>query len=268
MAYDHVKKAGNRGDVWKHFVLVTLADKLPGNSDTVRYIECHAGAPLHKLKKPGEWQGGIGKILKEAMCSGPYVEAARKWPPEQYPASWVFVADRLARRFKNVRVTLFDTSEGVAARYQPGIAVSDLQLPDRVQVKFQQEDGYEAAERGTAELVFLDPPFYPDANNDRERLKIACQSLASRGLAFAAWYPLVETAEPKDTWPRQLLDLTKSTAFEVVWRPNPNQKLNGCGMLVSNDIASLLQESKDELTAMAKWMGSELTVRQPSRSSM
>ena len=126
MAYDHAKKAGNQGDVWKHFVLVTLADKLPENSDTVHYIECHAGAPIHKLKQPGEWQNGIGKIIKDAMCNGPYVEAARKWFPAQYPASWVFVAGRLALRFENVRVTLFDTSEDVATRYQPDIVVSAL----------------------------------------------------------------------------------------------------------------------------------------------
>ena len=264
MIYDHAKKAGNQGDVWKHFVLVTLANKLPENSNTIHYIECHAGAPIHKLKQPGEWQNGICKIINEAMCNGPYVEAARKWFPEQYPASWVFVAGRLALRFENVRVTLFDTSEDVATRYQPDIAVSALRLPDSVQVEFRQENGYEAAERETAELVFFDPPFSPDANNDWKSLKSACQSLASRGTTFAAWYPLVETTRPKDTWLRQLLDFTKSAAYEIVWRSKPNQNLKGCGMLVSNDLASLLQDSEDELTAMAKCMGSELTVRQYS----
>ena len=261
MAYDHTKKAGNQGDVWKHFVIVALADKLLGNSDIIHYVECHAGAPIHKLKDSGEWQNGIGKIVKEAMCNGPYVEAARKWFPEQYPASWVFVAGRLARRFKNVRVTLFDTSEDVAARYQSDITVS-LRLPDSVQVKFQREDGYDAARREAADLVFLDPSF--SATEDWRLLEDACQNLASRNIAFVAWYPLFRDAD--SACPQKLSDSTRSSAWEVVWEGGASEKkgITGCGMLVSDDLASLLQDSEDELIAMAKCMGSELAVRQPS----
>jgi 23S rRNA A2030 N6-methylase RlmJ len=28
MAYDHARKAGNKGDVWKHFTLVTVVHRL------------------------------------------------------------------------------------------------------------------------------------------------------------------------------------------------------------------------------------------------
>lgn len=266
MAYGHAKKAGNQGDTWKHFVIVALADKLLGNSDTIHYVECHAGAPIHKLKDSGEWQNGIGKIIKEAMCNGPYVEAARKWLPEQYPASWVFVSSRLARRFKSVRITLFDTSEDVAARYQRDIAVSALRLPDSVQVEFRREDGYDAARREAADLVFLDPPF--SATEDWRFLANACQNLASRNIAFVAWYPLFLGTD--SMCPRKLSDSTRSSAWEVVWEGGASEKkgITGYGMLVSNDLASRLQDSEDELIAMAKCMGSELAVRQPSRLGM
>ena len=262
MTYDHAKKAGNQGDIWKHFVLVTLADKMPGNSDTIHYIECHAGAPIHNLKDPGEWQNGIGKVIKGATHNGPYVDAARNWFPEQYPASWVFVAGRLARRFKNVRVTLFDTSEDVAAHYQPDIDVSTLRLPDSVRVKFRQENGYDAARREAADLVFLDPPF--SATEDWRLLEDACQNLVSRNIVFVAWYPLFQDTD--STCLQKLSDSTKSSAWEVVWENRPSEKkgLKGCGMLMSNDLASLLQDNKDELITIAKCMGSEMFICQPS----
>ena len=40
MMYDHSSKAGNKGDVWKHFALVTVVDRLP-SSDTFRYVDTH-----------------------------------------------------------------------------------------------------------------------------------------------------------------------------------------------------------------------------------
>ena len=57
MAYDHARKAGNRGDVWKHAVLVALTDAITTDSSSFRYVESHAGAPLHDLK-PGGALGG------------------------------------------------------------------------------------------------------------------------------------------------------------------------------------------------------------------
>lgn len=89
MAYHHSRKAGNRGDVWKHAVLVALMDAITADSDSFRYVESHAGVPLHDLKPGGEWRHGAGAVsgAGRAACVSRYVAIARKWlMTQQYPA--------------------------------------------------------------------------------------------------------------------------------------------------------------------------------------
>ena len=52
-AYDHARKAGNRGDVWKHETLVFVADLIPITNDTFSYLDFHAGTPIHTLHPGG-----------------------------------------------------------------------------------------------------------------------------------------------------------------------------------------------------------------------
>ena len=142
MVYEHSRKAGNCGDVWKHAVLVALTDAIKTNSDPFRYVESHAGAPLHELKDNGEWRHGVGQIAGNASCGSRYPAMAEKWlRTRRYPAGWRFAAERLARRFEHVEVKLFDTSPDVAERYR---RPSDLCVPSSVGVKFRQQDGYSA----------------------------------------------------------------------------------------------------------------------------
>ena len=175
MTYDHSRKAGNLGDVWKHNVLVALVDAMPGNIESFRYVECHAGAPIHNLTDGGEWVRGV-KVVKHALRDSCYMAMANEWLDlGQYPASWMFVADRLARRFAHVEMTLFDDADYVAAQYPPPAAG----IPTNVRLAFRQADGYAAAAKlDRADLVFLDPPYHPNAVKDWERLGRTCRALA------------------------------------------------------------------------------------------
>jgi len=261
MDYDHSRKAGNLGDVWKHFALVALADRITGKADTFHYVESHAGAPIHELRDRGEWRRGIGRVARDASFDCPYIATAREWLSlRRYPASWVFVVGRLARRFTNVRATLFDSSDQVAAQYQPTM---DTLVPNNVRVGFRQGDGYAAAaDLEDSDLVFLDPPFHPDAKTDWRLLEYACRDLTSRGLAFAAWYPFYWP-----TRPQALSDFTQCTSWEVSWTPcgsKPSQNLKGCGMLLSAGLARLFRDVEKDLVKMSACLQAELTVREPS----
>ena len=68
MSYDHSRKAGNKGDVWKHFTLVTVVDRL-GVKDSFRYVDVHSGAPSYELGQTGEWTRGIAAVLEECSSS-------------------------------------------------------------------------------------------------------------------------------------------------------------------------------------------------------
>src|SRR6266850_3813375 len=50
MDYNHSRKAGNRGDVWKHAILMMIADTIPIRNDEFHWFETHAGAPIHRLQ--------------------------------------------------------------------------------------------------------------------------------------------------------------------------------------------------------------------------
>ena len=96
--YDHSRKAGNRGDVWKHGVLVALAGIIAKHSGQFRYVESHSGAPVHQLKSENkEWKQGVGKAVGH---SGRYASAAKACVEGgRYPAGWVLVAEELSDRF-------------------------------------------------------------------------------------------------------------------------------------------------------------------------
>ena len=275
MPYDHSRKAGNRGDVWKHFVLVALADAIPhgaGGSESFRYFESHAGAPLHDLSDNGEWRHGVGTITQSASDDSPYLARAREWLcSQQYPAGWVFVAERLAKRFENVETTLFDTSDNVAERYrrQP-----DIRMPTNVRVEFEQKDGYSAMvqlDASTADFVFLDPPYHPHGRRDRRQVCRVCRTLGTRRVRFAAWYPVFASGPPQE-----LADSTGCTGWEVAWPekglPAPNydidrmpvQELKGCGMLVSDTLSELLPDIEGSLSAFAARLGWKFSIRHPS----
>ena len=79
MAYDHGTKAGNRGDVWKHAVLVSVADRLTP-ATTLRYMESHSGAPIHAPARTGEWKGGILAALDRGpVTAHPYLALAEEY---------------------------------------------------------------------------------------------------------------------------------------------------------------------------------------------
>ena len=263
MDYDHSPKAGNRGDVWKHAVLVALTDAIKTDSDSFRYVESHAGAPLHELKDNGEWRHGVDQIAGNASCGSRYPAMAEKWLcTRRYPAGWRFAADRLARRFEHVEVKLFDDSDDVAERYR---RPSDLRVPSNVGVKFQRQDGYSAARRleaADADFVFLDPPYHPDSSKDWRRVGEVCRTLAERKLKFAAWYPFYWP-----TRPAELSDSTRCTGWEVAWAacgPKPSQNLKGCGVLVSDDLSALLSNIEDDLRKFAACIGWEFSIRRPA----
>lgn len=259
MHYDHARKAGNRGDVWKHFTIVTVIDGLEV-PEQFRYVDLHSGAPLHELQPRGEWKNGIGRVLTEcgALKHNAYFEIASSVVAErQYPASWWFAVTRLAARSRHVDVVLTDTAENVAKRYAQS---SLLSLPANVSLCFNREDGFRRVENlSKADLVLLDPPFSPDAAADWKRITIACHQLLEQQIKFLVWYPVFSPSNPK-----RLVDTTDCSGWEVIWArfgPKPSQNLKGCGMLASPQLVAILDRSSDTLKCLASCLGGNLYVR-------
>jgi 23S rRNA A2030 N6-methylase RlmJ len=262
MPYDHSRNVGNRGDVWKHFMLVAVAEATAGR-ETFRYFESHAGAPSHQLRRGGTWKHGIGRVLDtcHALREHPYFEIASAFVrSECYPASWWFVADRLASKCRHVDVLLTDLSEVVADRY----TTAAPSVAQNVTISFEQANGFlRVRDTSQADLFFIDPPFHPDAKADWKALRTACKALNEDRCSFLAWYPIYWETEPQ-----RLVDTTGCLCWELTWAQfsqKPSQNMKGCGMLASADLSKL--DIKMDLRSLAGCLGGSFHVRRPSAAS-
>ena len=262
--YNHSKKAGNRGDVWKHFILTVLARNISLDSDSIHFVDCHAGAPVHDLIKGGEWQRGVKHLIDKATNDNAYVDIVKKYWPQRYPSGWLIVANVLAERFKRVQISLFDNSEEVACHYSDeGLCnlKSRGYLSENVEVTFCKDDGFtRAVNNNDKDLIFLDPPFSPNADRDWNSLTETCKELKCQDQSFAAWYPFFW-----HTKPRELLERTQCEAWQVLWSdcgPKPSQNLKGCGILLSDSLATLVKEREQYLKKSTGSMSWNLDYRQ------
>ncbi|MDE0513006.1 MAG: 23S rRNA (adenine(2030)-N(6))-methyltransferase RlmJ [Gammaproteobacteria bacterium] len=251
--YNHSEKAGNSGDVWKHFILTVLARNISLDSDSIHYVDCHAVAPVHDLSKGSEWQHGVKHLIDNATNDNAYMDIVKKYWPEKYPSGWLIVANVLAERYKRVQVSLFDNSELVEGYYSD----KDLcnlknrgYLPENVEVTFCKDDGFtRAADNKDKDLIFLDPPFFPDADKDWNSLTETCKELKCQDQSFAAWYPFSGTKV------RELLERTQCEAWQVSW-PDCESNLKGCGILLSDSLATLVkgrEQCLKDLTGSMDW---------------
>src|ERR1700733_7129628 len=118
MVYDHASKVGNRGDVWKHFALLTAVASLQRRkSERILYRESHSGRAEYVLPDKGAWREGIGRLLPtcELLANHPYFAqfGAPLRPGDTYPGSWLQVGKILSNRYARFSTELHDTSPDV-----------------------------------------------------------------------------------------------------------------------------------------------------------
>jgi 23S rRNA (adenine2030-N6)-methyltransferase len=71
--YNHGDKAGNAGDVWKHFILLAVIEAMLKNPRRSRksppfvYVDTHAATGIYSLRPSGPWQRGVGAIRSQVQ---------------------------------------------------------------------------------------------------------------------------------------------------------------------------------------------------------
>lgn len=253
MKYHHSNKAGNIGDVWKHFALAKIMS-LFANQAYEFYLETHCGEGMYLLdkSKEAEWGKGIGRVKNmDELAQEPFMSILRSVNhdlrfPGKYPGS-IYIARKLLK-IPSDKFILFDTKSEIATFVE-----------DEFHLVVKKEDGATGLRRwfennpGAKGIVFVDPPCKDDSD-----WKIIPDFLSEKqavvlGTIFIIWYPVFAYTKPD-----RLIGKCRATGLPflgiecIVDKPKakPSQKLKGSGIIVLN--SPLINHLRDDLSILAK----------------
>jgi 23S rRNA (adenine2030-N6)-methyltransferase len=191
--YDHREHVGNAGDVWKHFLLLEVADCLLTPDSSLVYAESHVGRPKYALKPSGDWESGIGRIWPALplLNDFPYfnilaefnsIESLRPLQIECYPGSALLVAERAKRKKADLLINIWDIDPAVGAAWNEYL--------DHSPISFHLDDGLSGAmsllKRAPPGLLFIDPPF--TSPGDKEAAEELFCTAISLGWTVLCWH--------------------------------------------------------------------------------
>jgi 23S rRNA A2030 N6-methylase RlmJ len=245
----HYRKVGNKGDVWKHFILCSVAEELISRHIGDRpfvYLDSHCSTGRFPLYPNSEWERGIGTLYDRdwSLSGHPYLQIERAAYADQksYLGSWEIV--RSLARLHNVSsdLRLFDMSTEVAKKL-------------RDEKGFSQSDGFDAVLADTAaDLSLIDPAYSEHRGADWRRTKEVGQRLLAQSATALIWYPIYVKEHT-------LQALTGCSIAEVRWPANgANQVMRGCGVIATGAAATITFTLQDELREVAVALGGTVSL--------
>jgi len=205
--YDHRVHAGNAGDVWKHFLLLEAAECLLNPDGSLVYAESHVGRPDYALRAPGDWEGGIGKILQflpslrnfcyfdiladlnsQDQSSLPGSEAISR--PLLYPGSTRLIYELAKRKGAKLQADVWDIDPGVASSWERFSKAAKSAASFPAQIAFHQADGFAGVlshlSRSREGLLFIDPPYI--GPEDLRLAEVLLQRAREQGWIVLWWH--------------------------------------------------------------------------------
>jgi len=234
--YRHHFHAGNVADVFKHLVLIRVLETLRLKETPFCVIDTHAGSGLYRLKAPGEFDQGIGRLWPARLqwpMLGTYFEllaALNRNGLNAYPGSpWIIRA--LLR--PQDRAVFFERQPEEAAALRDNLSGSRG-------ITINEADAWAALKglvppKENRGLVFIDPPYEkPDEFEQVARALRAAHSRWRNGL-YLVWYP-IKARRPVEKLHEAVRALgAEALAVELLMLPEDvPQRLNGSGVILIN----------------------------------
>lgn len=259
MNYRHIFHAGNFTDVFKHWILTLLLEKLIEKPAPFCVLDTHAGLGIYDLKhlhaqKTLEQDSGVKRILNAQVA--PAFQAyfniltLNNDPSETYPGS-----PKIIQAFLRTNDRLF----AMELHDEDYLSLRDNFVADK-RIKVLHQNGYEAIKallpplekRG---LIFIDPPF---EETDEFQQIIAALQIGLQRFAhgiFAIWYPIKDQFKVQKFYDAlDELSITKSLCVELHANEAILKQLNSCGMFIINPPWQLDQKLRENLPHLLRYL--------------
>lgn len=258
MNYRHIFHAGNFADVFKHWILTLLLEKLIEKPTPFCVLDTHAGLGMYDLKhlnaqKTLEQDSGINRILDaevEPAFAAYYKIVCGHDPFDIYPGS-----PKIIQEFLRENDRLFATE----LHEQDFLTLRDNFAGDR-RVKVLHQSGYAAMKallppvekRG---LVFIDPPF--EKTDEFEQIIAALQIGLQRFAhgTYAIWYPIKDPIAVQKFYDAlRALPILKWLCVELHANEAILKQLNSCGMFIINPPWQLDEKLRANLPDLLRYL--------------
>ena len=258
-SYHHAEKAGNAGDVWKHFILLAITEALikerspSSQSALFVYVDTHAGKGRYCLPPKGDWRWGLGTIRPHLQehAEWPYFRLLSRFDANVYPGSWHLVGSYLHERNVPFELHLAENNQTV----KKDLDVIARSLPFGSHIRSYYMNGFELPScLPRADLVLVDPPF-GSKSNDWTEIKTMLPELKRVASAFLIWYPITNKRFGLD----EFISEVSLPTYELHWFPmKPGGNLKGCGMIAGGQAGTILKQIRPQLHTLARllpWRG-------------
>lgn len=265
--YCHSKKAGNIGDVWKHFALARILESRRSQNYSF-YLETHCGYGSYDLKEKNrarEWGKGISRVItRQEFANEPFARIVRSLNPQlefpgEYPGS-VYIAKKSLLDLSSDKFLLYDIAPEAAGRVKKKLGLSVRLSEDWPAALTTTLSNTEVG----SGIIFIDPPYGKSPGN-ADDWKVLDNLLRNYGLTvaknlFIIWYPVFSYTKP-DRLHKVIRELgVPCWCIECIVdapRIKPSQKLKGSGLITisainNEDYQSLCQLSNELAVAMAE----------------
>jgi 23S rRNA A2030 N6-methylase RlmJ len=265
-SYDHAEKAGNAGDVWKHFILLAITEALikkrssSPQSEPFVYVDTHAAEGRYLLPPKGDWQRGLGAIRPhlQQYPEWPYFRLLSRFAVEEenvYRGSWHLVGSYLHEQKVPFEMHVAENNQTVKENLD-AIARS---LPFSSHVSSYCQNGFELPARlPRVDLLLVDPPYGTNSTDwdTVVRMLPALQRVAS----CLVWYPITNKRFKPDDFIRKV----SLPSYEIHWLPmNPGGNLKGCGVIGGGQARAILDHLHPQLDRLSRLLHAQFHLVQP-----
>ncbi len=260
MNYRHIYHAGNFADVFKHWILTLILDRMCVKNTPFCLIDTHASLGFYDLQhanaqKTLEYKSGIERVLLQspAPAFGAYFNIVKKYQYEHqaYPGSGAIMYEYL--RDKDRLILNEMHPEDV-------LELSNNFKSDR-RVKILQQDAYACIKailppKERRGLILIDPPF--EQADEFLKIIVGIQDGMRRFATgiYAIWYPIKDRVQIAKFY-RDITTLKLQNAIGIELHANERilNQLHSCGMIIINPPWKLRENLDTNFAILISYLG-------------